>query len=153
MINVRGIYKDYAIEWGDFSKFSITKEGVEVKKGLLTLDACVKWIDSQYKVLYKRIPVLTEYIGYSTRKKGDPFFEAEATSIVEGDVWIVDGKDRSKRDMRLVYPSTPSNRGKIAEMLVAENKIITLNAEIKKIYSNLDILKPEMMIIPQKEGV
>lgn len=141
---LKGEYKGYEIQCnGEF--FTIHKDGCRVNnRTTQSLDKAQEWIDNQLKVKYKRVKVL---LGYMGRKSGDPFTEAEATSIVEEDsAWVVSEKERGKKWLPIIFVDTPDNRDLIGQIREKEISISTLNKEISDIRAKLITLTPEMMI-------
>lgn len=146
---LKGEYKGYEIGYSnDFIKFEVSKEGIVVKQSLPTIEKVTEWIDNQLKVKYKRVKVLVEHMGYMSRKSGDPFTEAIATSIVEeGDsAWVVTEKEKGKKSLQYAFIDTPENRELIGEIREKEMAINTLNKEISDIRAKLVTLTPEMMV-------
>jgi hypothetical protein len=136
------VYRGYEIVWDDLErKFNIFKHGVLVKEKLKSIEDSQKWIDSQNKKKFKRIPILHNfgYVG-GEREKG------EATSLVDDHVWISSGKNRCKTRPEYVWLDTPGNQEALKAIKEKYSQIAQLREEIFWIESNTKRLTKEMML-------
>src|SRR3989304_8345626 len=97
-IEIQTEYKGHLIKWSDYNKgFTVWYEGVDLKKGIQTVEICQKYIDDRTKEKWARIRVYFDN-GYNEYK------EYEATSLIDGQyAWITNGERRSKERLSNVY--------------------------------------------------
>jgi hypothetical protein len=140
MIKVSGEYRGYTIKWVDYERAFIILLDTTPLTRKTNIEDCEKYIDSQLKTKYKKIPVL--YRDWQSWKMG------EATSIQDNDsAWVVSDGKRGKYRLSEVYIDNESNRKQFEAYKANREKITEIVKENQAILNVMETLKPEMMVI------
>lgn len=140
-IKMQSEHGGYVVKWNDYRRmFEISKDGIEVKNHVETIENCKKWIDAKNKQKFNRIQVIYQFSYYDDKQF------AEATSMVgENCVWISSGDKRGKANVSDVWLDTTKNRQALIDIKDKQDQIAKLKNEIKEIENATERLTAEMM--------
>jgi hypothetical protein len=136
-------YKGYEIRWNDLTrKMCIFKEGIEVKENLPSFLESRRWIDSQSKKKFKRVPILYNFNYVAgEREKGEAIgFSGDEL------VWISSGKNRCKARPEYVWLDIPENQEILKKIKKKDKQIDQIKKEIMQLESKAKRLTKEMLL-------
>ena len=139
-MKLTGEYKGYRIEWNDHSRFTIhLGEDRAANKMFATTEDCEKWIDTQTKRTFNRVPV------YFRTYKG--FSRGECTSLIdEIYCWCVSDKGKREKvaiaDVIVLNPKTAEAFVEVAKLERENTRILE---QIKEKIEGMQRITADMM--------